>query len=71
MNIKITKVETDNKRDKYTKNDILEKIIKNCRGVKKCSDGMNKMQKENKRQDFRTLLGFKKSTIFLKVKKVQ
>ena len=71
MNIKITKVETDNKRDKYTKNDILEKIIKNCRGVKKCSDGMNKMQKENERQDFRTLLGFKKSTIFLKVKKVQ
>ena len=30
----ITKVETDNKTDRYAKNDIIEKIIKNCRGVK-------------------------------------
>ena len=55
----ITKVSTDNKRDKYARNDRIEKIIKNCRRVKKCNDGMNKMQKEDKRQKFWSLLGFK------------
>ena len=61
----IIKVETKNKRDKYAKNDITEKIIKNCRGVKKCNNGMNKMQKnKNKTQDFRTLLGSKDHDIF-------
>ena len=56
----------------------MEKIIKNCRGVKKCSDGVNRMEKENQREHFRSLLGFKGNDIFqrkeysitLKIKKV-
>ena len=47
----ITKVEADNKRDKFVKYEIIEKIIKNCRGVKKSNDGINRMQKEDKREN--------------------
>ena len=64
LEYQIRKVKTDNKKDKYTKSDIIEKIIKNCRGIKKCNDGINRMKKENKRQDFRSLLGFKEHDIF-------
>ena len=31
----------------------MEKIIKNCRGVKKCNDGVNRGDKENQRNNFR------------------
>ena len=63
---------------KYVKSDLMEKIIKNCRGVKKCSDGVNRIEKENQRENFRSLLGFKENGIFqrkeysvtLKIKKV-
>ena len=60
----------------------MEKIIKNCRGVKKCNDGVNRMerenQRENQRENFRSLLDFKENDIFqrkeysitLKIKKV-
>ena len=56
----------------------MEKIIKICKGVKKCIDGMNRMEKENQRENFRSLLGFKENDIFqrkeysitLKIKKV-
>ena len=62
----------------YVKNDLMEKIIKNCRGVKTCNDGVNRMEKENQRENFRSLLGFKENDIFqrkeysiaLKIKKV-
>ena len=37
----ITKHFEDNNWYKYAKNVIIEKI-KNCRGVKKCNDGINK-----------------------------
>ena len=30
----------------------MEKIIKNCRGVKKCNDGVNRLDKEDQRQKF-------------------
>ena len=30
----------------------MEKVTKNCRVVKKCSDGVNKMEKENQRENF-------------------
>ena len=30
---------------KYARNDLMEKIIKNCRRVKKCNDGINMMEK--------------------------
>ena len=33
------------KKSKYASNDIMEKVIKNCRGVKKSNDGLNKLEK--------------------------
>ena len=62
----------------YVKSDLMEKIIKNCRGVKKCFDGANRIEKENQRENFRSVLGFKENDIFqrkeysitLKVKKM-
>ena len=41
----ITKKPTDNHKYKYARSDIIEKIIKNCRGVKKCNDGVNRTKK--------------------------
>ena len=55
----------DNMEDKYIRNDIAEKIIKNCRGVKKTRDNLNKSDKEKQRQNFRLLLGFNEHDIFL------
>ena len=55
----------DNIKDKYIRNDIAEKIIKNCRGVKKTRDNLNKSDKEKQRQNFRLLLGFNEHDIFL------
>ena len=49
---------------KYAKNKLMEKIIKNCRGVKKCNDGLNRLDKEDQRQNFRVLLGFKENEIY-------
>ena len=60
----IRKKSTDNFKFKYARSDIMEKIIKNCRGLKTCSDGVNRMEKENQRENFRSLLGFKKNVIF-------
>ena len=37
----------------------MEKIIKNCRGVKQCSDGTNRIEKEGQRENFRVDLVFK------------
>ena len=48
----ITNNINDNSEDKYIRNDIAEKFIKNCRGVKKC-------------KNFKILLGFKEHDIFL------
>ena len=42
----------------------MEKIIKNCTGVKRCNDGINRMNKEQERQDFRIILGFKQNYIY-------
>ena len=39
-------------------------IIKNCKGVKRCNDGTNRMKKAHERNDFRMLLGFKENDIF-------
>ena len=38
----------------------MEKIIKNCKGVKRCNDGINRMEKTNQKDNFRMLLRFKK-----------
>ena len=55
----------DNMKDKYIRNDIAEKITKNCSGVKKTKDGTNKSSRERQRQNFRLLLGFNEHDIFL------
>ena len=49
---------------KYAKNKLMEKITKNCRGVKKCNDGVNRLDKDDQRQNFRILLGFKENEIY-------
>ena len=43
---------------------IAEKIIKHCRRVKKCNDDINRTEKENQRENFRALLGFKENDIY-------
>ena len=55
----ITKKPADDSKYKYARSDLMEKIIKNYRRVKKCNDGINTMKKEEQKGNFRTLLGFK------------
>ena len=45
---------------KYVRNDIAEKVIKNCRSIK----GNNRLDKEVQRDHVRELLGFKENEIF-------
>ena len=55
------------KKSKYARNDIMEKMIKNCRCLINCkqsNDGLKRLDKENQRQNFRELLGFKENQIF-------
>ena len=35
---------------KYVRNDLIEEIITNCRGVKKCNDGINRMKKRRRKK---------------------
>ena len=48
------------KESKYARNDIMEKVIKNCRGVKKSNGGLNKLNKKKRL----LLLGFKENEIY-------
>ena len=57
-------------KGKYARNDIMEKIIKNCRGVKQSNDGLKRLDKEKQRENFRELLGFKKIK-YLELKNIQ
>ena len=59
----ISKILTDNSKFKYARSDLIEKTIKSCRGVKTCNDGINRMKKEEQRDNFRTLLGFTENDI--------
>ena len=59
----ISKILTDDIRFKYTRSDLIEKITKNGRGLKKSNDGINRMEKEEQRDSFRTLLGFNENDI--------
>ena len=43
--------------------DLMEKIIKNCRGVKKCNDDINRIKIEEQKENFISLLGFKEHDI--------
>ena len=60
----ITKSFKDSNLYKYAKNKPMEKIIRNCRGVKKCNDGVDRLDKEDQGRDFRILLGFKENEIY-------
>ena len=46
-----------------------KKMIKNCRGVKKCNDGINRMKKEEQRENVRSLLRFKEHDIMKAIEK--
>ena len=65
----ITKKPADDYKYKYARSDLMEKIIKNCRGVKKCNDGINRTKLEEQRDNFRSLLGFKEHHIMKVIKK--
>ena len=60
----ITKNFTDSDLYKYAEHKLIEKIIKNCRRVKKCNDVVNRLDKEDQRQNFRILIGFKENEIY-------
>ena len=60
----ITKNFKDSDLYKYAKNKLMEKLIKNCRGVKKCNDGVNRLDIKGQRRDLRILLGFKENEIY-------
>ena len=59
----LTKQDTDDSKIKYVRSDLMEKIIKSCRQVRQCNDGVNKLQKEKQRENFKTTLGFKEHDI--------
>ena len=61
----ITKDAADNFKNKYVRNDLVEKIIKNCGGVKNCKNNANKEETKEQRKDFRLLLGFKENDLFI------
>ena len=46
----LTKQDTDDSKIKYVRSDLMEKIIKICRGVKQCNDGVNRLEKEKQRK---------------------
>ena len=56
----------------------MEEIIKYCRGIKKCDNRVNRTEKNNQRDSFRSLLGFQENEIYqskeystlLKIKKI-
>ena len=55
----------DSMKIKYIRNDIAEKIIENCRRVKKTKYNLSRTRREDQRQNFRLLLGFAKHDLFL------
>ena len=54
-----------NSNSRFAPSDVMEKIIKNCREVKRCNYGINRMKKEEQRENFRILLGFRENDITL------
>ena len=58
------------KKSKYARNDIMEKVMKNCRGVKKSNDGTKRLDKEKQRKNLDNFWVLKKMK-YLKVKNIQ
>ena len=61
----ISKKPTDDSNTKYARNDLMKNITKKCRGVKQYNDGINRMEKEEQRESFSAILGFKEHNIML------
>ena len=61
----LTKCPMDDSEIKHVRSDLIERIVKTCRGVKKCKDDTDRKEKEKQRENFRILLGFKKNDIYL------
>ena len=40
----------DDSKIKYVRSDLIERIVKNCRGVKECKNDINREKKEKKRK---------------------
>ena len=59
----MTTQDTDDSKIRYVRSDLMEKIIKRYRGVKQCNNGVNRLEKEKQRENFRTILGFKEHDI--------
>ena len=60
----ITQKPADDSKYKYTRSDLIEeKVIKSCRVVKQCNNGVNGLEKEKQRENFRTILDFKEHDI--------
>ena len=59
----ITKRPADHSKYKYARCDLMEKMIKSCRKVKQCNDGVNRLEKQKQRENFGTILGFKEHDI--------
>ena len=57
-------LKNDPENCKYLRNDVMEEVIKNCRGVKSINDNRNRLDKRKQRNNFRQLLGFKENQIF-------
>ena len=55
----ITKKPADDSKHKYSRRNLMEKMIKSCRRVKQCNDGVNRLEKGKQREHFRTILGFR------------
>ena len=59
----MTTQDTDDSKIRYVRSDLMEKIIKRCRGVKQCNNEVNRLEKEKQRENFRSILGFKEHDI--------
>ena len=51
----------DDSKIKYVRSNFIERIITNCRGVKKCKDDTDRKEKGKQRE---ILLGFKENDIY-------
>ena len=65
----LTKQDTNDSKIKYVRSDLMEKVIKSCREVKQCNYGVNRLEKEKQRENFKTILGFKEHDIMKVTKK--
>ena len=48
----ITNKSMDHSKSKYVRSDLMEQIIKNCRGVKQCKNDIDREENEKKTRKF-------------------